>query len=257
MDAGWIFIVPCLMAFVMLILCERRRRDVMDRFLEASRLLAERSVGNEELRRELRAVRSANVDLAESFNVRQFQRQHADWVKEHFGDDRPINFQAFKVFEEAGELAAALYAWQLEPMGDDSHEEHLKKRLADAICDIIISVTGVATKAQIDLESAWRETWRQVKSRSHDRVVGVVADGPLEGQVVCSTLGSSKLHPPSHVNARCSTLDPHLAEEVASLHHADKREGESYFHYALRKFNEVQKVYDEAKTVYVSTPYGA
>ena len=87
------------------------------------------------------------------------QKEHAEWLKTNFPNAGYLDC-LLKVGEEIGELNAAIYQ---NRFGKGSHMEHIK----DAIGDIVIALSGVATCLSVDYSDAVIEAWTEVKTRDY------------------------------------------------------------------------------------------
>ena len=95
-------------------------------------------------------------------DLQVLQVQVADWSRRNFGEDpdhkhRPL----LGVSEEVGELC---HAHLKAEQGIRTNEDHQAAKI-DAVGDILIYLADYCTRNGIDLDSAIRNTWREVKHR--------------------------------------------------------------------------------------------
>ena len=92
-------------------------------------------------------------------NLKNLQKEHAKWLKTNFPNAGYFDC-LLKLHEEVGELNAAIYRNRFDK------ESHMKQ-IKDAIGDIVIALSGVATYLGVHYSDAVINAWEEVKTRDY------------------------------------------------------------------------------------------
>lgn len=96
------------------------------------------------------------------FDFKKLQREHLAWEQRNFGAGRAVHRSFFGIAEEVGELAHALLKGEQGIRGTSAEHATAAK---DAIGDIILYLSSLASISGWDLQTIVEQTWAQVSRR--------------------------------------------------------------------------------------------
>ncbi|KKL69661.1 hypothetical protein LCGC14_2112650, partial [marine sediment metagenome] len=105
-------------------------------------------------------ARVRELDVKQTFTLRQLQEEQRPWVQHNFGD-RPDWMPLLGVMEELGELA---HAHIKQAQGIRTREDH-DANGQDAVADVVIFLADYCSARGWDLHDCVERTWAKVKQR--------------------------------------------------------------------------------------------
>lgn len=102
-----------------------------------------------------------SLERCSDINLRQLQLEQAAWQAHNF-PEADLQQAALGVAEEAGELCHSVLKLTQGIRG--TREEHVEA-IKDAVADLIVFLSQVCNKADINLQDCINETWPKVRQR--------------------------------------------------------------------------------------------
>lgn len=101
-------------------------------------------------------------------DLEKWQKELKEWHQPLFGD-MPLGIEAAKVLEEAGELGHAVVRLWLAERNNAAapHIKMFEDKLRDAIGDVVVTVTNLATRYGWSLATILQDVLAELKSRRY------------------------------------------------------------------------------------------